>query len=78
MANPLFGLFNPGNNASSAQGPFDPQMSQQFNSFVQGLDSTIRSSPQNTVQQLLNSGRMSQAQFEQLRKMANQITGKNY
>lgn len=33
--------------------------------------------PQQQVQQLLNSGQMTQEQFNQLRAMANQITGKN-
>lgn len=32
--------------------------------------------PQAQVQQLLNSGRMSQEQFNQLRMMANMITGR--
>ena len=39
--------------------------------------SYIYDNPQQKVQELLNSGQMSQQQFEQLRQMANQITGKN-
>lgn len=82
MSNPIFGLLNGGQNTTNMIGQnasqFDPQMSQQFNSFVQGLDQSIRSAPQNTVQQLINSGRMSSAQFEQFRQMANRLTGKNY
>jgi len=36
-----------------------------------------QSNPQQMVQNLLNSGKMSQAQYNQLRSMANQITGMN-
>lgn len=35
-------------------------------------------SPQQMVQQLLNTGRMSQAQFNQFREIANRITGRNF
>lgn len=34
--------------------------------------------PSQIGQQLLNSGQISQDQFEQFRQIANQITGKNY
>jgi hypothetical protein len=33
--------------------------------------------PQQMVQQMLNDGRMSQEQFNELREAANKITGKN-
>lgn len=48
----------------------------QFAQFQQNLSSQ-GINPQQKVQELLNSGQMSQQQFEQLRQMANQITGKN-
>ena len=48
----------------------------QLNQFQQNL-SNQGINPQQKVQELLNSGQMSQQQFEQLRQMANQITGKN-
>lgn len=35
-------------------------------------------SPKEKVQELLNSGQMSQQDFNTLREIANQITGKNY
>lgn len=44
-------------------------MKQQF--AMQGIN------PQQRVQELLNSGQMSQEQFNQLRAMANMITGRN-
>ena len=52
------------------------QIMQQFNQFRQNwLQQNPNTSPQQAVQQLLNSGKMSQQQFEQFRNMANSITG---
>lgn len=52
------------------------QIIQQFNQFRQNwLQQNPNTSPQQAVQQLLNSGKMSQQQFEQFRNMANSITG---
>ena len=48
----------------------------QFNMFRQQMTSQ-RVDPQAKVQELLNSGQMSQEQFNQLRMMANMITGRN-
>lgn len=48
----------------------------QFNRFQQNVQNQ-GINPQQKVQELLNSGQMSQQQFEQIRQMANQITGKN-
>lgn len=48
----------------------------QFNLFQQNVQNQ-GINPQQKVQELLNSGQMSQQQFEQIRQMANQITGKN-
>ena len=45
----------------------------QFNNFQKQM---IGVNPQQMVQQLLNSGQMSQQQFNQIRDIANQITGK--
>lgn len=47
----------------------------QFNQFKQNAQANGLN-PQQQVQQLLNSGQMSQEQFNQLRDMANLITGK--
>lgn len=48
----------------------------QFNQFKQNIQQN-GINPQAQVQQLLNSGQMTQEQFNQFRAMANQITGKN-
>lgn len=46
-----------------------PPIMQEFNRFQQ----SFRGDPKQTVQQLLNSGRMTQAQFNQLSQQANQL-----
>ena len=52
------------------------QMMQQFNQFRDNwLKQNPNKSPQQAVQELLNSGKMSQQQFEQFRNMANSIMG---
>ena len=52
-----------------------PQMfKQQFDAFAQNFNN---SNPQQIVQNLLNSGKMTQAQFNQFRDIANKITGMN-
>lgn len=62
--NPLFNMF--GNN--QAQGPFN-NMSNVINQFNQ-FQSTFQGDPKQKVQELLNSGQMSQEQFNQLSSMA--------
>ena len=52
------------------------QMMQQFQQFRQNwLQQNPNTSPQQAVQQLLNSGKMSQQQFEQFRKIAKGFSG---
>lgn len=51
---------------------------QQFGQFAQQFQTGQAMNPQMLVQQKLNSGEMSQAQFEQLRNMANQLMGVKY
>lgn len=51
---------------------------QQFNQFAQQFRQSGQIPPQQIVQNMLNSGQMTQEQFNQLRAIANQITGKNY
>lgn len=52
---------------------------QQFNQFAQQFQGGPQQmNPQMLVQQKLNSGEMSQAQFEQLRNYANMLTGMKY
>lgn len=65
MNNNLFNMFGGFNNFQN-----------QFNAFKQQFMAG-GISPQEKVQQLLNSGQMTQQQFDQLRMLANQITGKN-
>lgn len=61
MANPLF-------NQLANNIPMSKFM-QEFNQFKQ----TINGNPQQMVQQMLNDGRMSQQQFNQLSQQANAI-----
>ena len=55
----------------------NPQLFQkQLNNFAQNYSRTFGNmNPQQVVQQLLNSGQMTQAQFNQFRNFVNQITG---
>lgn len=59
MANPLNNLINQPNNA----------ILQQFENFKR----SFQGDPQQKVQELLNSGRMTQQQFNQLSQMAQQF-----
>lgn len=63
--NPLFNILNGGIQ------PQNPMMNMitQLNQFRQ----TFQGNPKQQVQQLLNSGKMSQEQFNQLSQMATQI-----
>lgn len=64
MANPLFSMFGnamPNNNMM--------QMVQQFMQFKQNF----KGDPRQQVQQLLNSGKVSQAQYNQAVQMANTL-----
>lgn len=67
MANPLFGRLpgagngNPGNNLN--------QLIQSFNSFRRQFSGD----PRQQVQSLLNSGQMTQKDFNELQAMANQL-----
>lgn len=52
---------------------------QQLKNFASQINQTNPGiTPQQLVQQMLNSGRMTQDQFNQFREIANQITGKNF
>lgn len=74
MSSPLFQMF--GNNQNGGFGiPFE--MIQQFNQFANGF----RGDPRQQVVDLLNSGRMSQQQFNRLSAMAQQfqqLIGRRY
>lgn len=58
--NPLFNMFG------NQHGPFNNNIINQFNQF----QSTFQGDPKQKVQELLNSGQMSQEQFNQLSNMA--------
>lgn len=66
MSNPLYGLFG-----SGMQGPMNAttQLMQRFQQFQQ----TFRGDPKQQVQQLLNSGRVSQGQYDQAVRIAQQM-----
>lgn len=68
MSNPLFQMFGGQNQHSQQNTSFgNPmQMMQEFNRFR----STFQGNPQQKVQELLDSGKMSQEQFNQLSSMA--------
>ena len=66
MANPLYNML--GGNTSNQFGNM-PNFIQRLNQFSQ----TIQGDPKQQVQQLLNSGQMSQQQYNQLSQMATQI-----
>jgi hypothetical protein len=63
--NPLFNILNGGMQPQNSM----INMMTQLNQFRQ----TFQGNPKQQVQQLLNSGRMSQEQFNQLSQMATQI-----
>ena len=52
-------------------------MMQRFQQFCQQFQQNGQN-PQQMVQQLLNSGKMSQAQFDQFRQVANSLLGTKY
>lgn len=68
MGNPLFNMFGPQAQNGSPFGNM-ANLLKQFNQFK----STFRGNPQEKVQELLNSGQMTQAQFNQLSDLARQF-----
>lgn len=66
MANPLFNQF--GNNMQN-----NPML--QFMNEFKRLQHTVKN-PKQEVERLLQSGEMSQEQFNQISQMANQLVGK--
>jgi hypothetical protein len=65
MANPLFGQFGGNQNNPMSQ----------FMGEFKRLQQTV-SNPRKAVENLLQSGQMSQQQFNQLSQMANQLMGR--
>lgn len=68
MSNPLFNMFNNNQPQLNNQGPFSNplQVMQQFNQFK----ANFQGDPKQKVQEMLNSGQMTQEQFNQLSTMA--------
>lgn len=66
--NQMFGGFN----------NFQNNFGQFMQTFGQGMNpNSMEQFAQQKVQEMLNTGQMSQQQFEQFRQMANQMTGMN-
>ena len=68
MANPLFNMLGGNSNLSGQFGNMQDMISK-LNQFRQ----SFQGDPKQQVQQLLNSGQMSQNQYNQLSQMATQI-----
>ena len=49
-----------------------------FNQFVQNFRSQGNQDPRQKIQELLDSGKMTQQQYNQLRQIANRFLGTNY
>ena len=67
MSNPLFGMLGGGNMPAPGNTPM--QMMQQFMQFK----NNFRGNPEEEVRKLLQSGKMSQQQLDQLQGMARQF-----
>ena len=67
MANPLFKMLG---NSNFTGNNNMVNMIRQFNEFKR----TFQGNPKQKVQELLNTGKMSQSQFNQLQEMAKQFT----
>ena len=63
-------------NNQNFNSPWDLQ--NKFNKFVQDYKSQWNQDPKERVQQLLDSGKMTQQQYNQLRQVANMFLGTNY
>lgn len=68
MSNPLFNILNGGNRPGNGAG----NMLQQFQQFKQKMQGV---NPQEEVQKLLQSGRISQVQLDKAQQMAQQFKG---
>ena len=68
MSNPLFNILNGGNRPGNGTG----NMLQQFQQFKQRMQGV---NPQEEVQKLLQSGKISQAQLDKAQQMAQQMQG---
>lgn len=69
MPSQMFNYFN-------QQPPQQNPMQSKFMEFVTNFRRTSNQSPEEVVKQLLNSGQMTQEQFNSYRNMANMLTNK--
>lgn len=76
MSNPLFDELTKRNQNGGIFGSLGLQ--NQFQTFVSQFQQNSKITPQERVQQLLDSGQMSQDQFNNFRDMANRLTGRKY
>lgn len=67
------------NEFGGAQSPQQPQTQQNDYGLMERINEFAKTvqNPQQKVQELLNSGKMTQAQFQQYAQMANMLMGKN-
>lgn len=70
-------MFNPNNPIFNQMFGVYNNFQTAFSQFAQSFGNNPGQTAQQQVQQMLNSGQMSQQQFEQFRQLANQITGMN-
>ena len=63
-------------NPNMMNNPMDFQ--NKFNQFVQNFQNQGNQDPRQKIQELLDSGRMTQQQYNQLRQVANKFFGTNY
>ena len=69
MSNPLFDVLSGGNGQMLGNLGNMASLMQQFNQFR----NNFRGNPQQIVQEMLNSGRLSQQQFDKVAQMATQF-----
>lgn len=75
--NPLFNALNKQNQNGNLLDNFS-NFQNRFNEFAAQFSRNSKITPQQKVQEMLNSGQMSQEQFNNFREIANRITGKHY
>lgn len=75
MSSQMFNAFNNGNPILNFFGGFQ-NFKSQLDSFTNDFNRNSNVSAESTVKQMLNDGRMTQDQFNQLKSMADMITGR--
>lgn len=80
MGNSIFDALNSANQQNSLFGIFGgfQRFQKQFNDFAANFTQQANMSPEQKVRELLNSGQMTQEQFNAIRDIANRITGKHF